>query len=223
MKPCIPFVISLTLATLALSGCHEPSNEPGPLARASKETKTLASTKPNPITSTPQNKPIDVASKDDPKRKTADGKDTDLSFTDTPSEPVEDSAPTFHEESSDLKPEPFLDRDDGLIVRRLMTAPGIEAREPLAPTSHFVHEERVFAFLDVENASQTDKKLTVFFIAPSGKATGGVALSVPANKPRWRTWAFTDHADEVGLWRVEVRSESGSLVAAMPFEVSGGC
>ncbi|MEM7435721.1 MAG: DUF2914 domain-containing protein [Myxococcota bacterium] len=223
MKPCIPFVMLLTVATMAFVGCDKPSKEPGPLARASKETKTLASTKPNPIPSAALAKPIDAAPKDDPKHKTTDFKETETSLADAHPEPVEDGAHAIDDEPEHFEPEPFLDGDDGLVVQRLMTAPSIEAREPVAPTSFFVHEEKVVAFLDVANASEADKTLTVFFIAPSGKATGGVELSIPANKPRWRTWAYTEHTDEVGLWRVEVRSESGSLVAAVPFEVSGGC
>jgi hypothetical protein len=63
----------------------------------------------------------------------------------------------------------------------------------------------------------------VFFVGPSGKVSGGVELDVPANVPRWRTWAFTRFADEVGLWRVEVRNPAGVLLGALPFEVAEGC
>ena len=65
--------------------------------------------------------------------------------------------------------------------------------------------------------------MTVFFVGPSGKVSGGAELDVPANVPRWRTWAYTRFADEVGLWRIEVRSAAGVLLGALPFEVTEGC
>ena len=120
--------------------------------------------------------------------------------------------------------EPTLQSDDGITIHRLITAPEVEGREPLAASAIFGHhEEKVYAFLDVSNESSEAKTVTVFFVGPSGKVSGGAELDVPANVPRWRTWAYTRFADEVGLWRIEVRSAAGVLLAALPFEVSEGC
>ncbi len=120
--------------------------------------------------------------------------------------------------------EPTLQSNDGITIHRLITAPEVEGREPLAASAVFGHyEEKIYAFLDVSNESSEAKTVTVFFVGPSGKISGGVELVVPPNVPRWRTWAYTRFADEVGLWRVEVRSPAGALLGALPFEVAEGC
>ncbi|MGB5265978.1 MAG: DUF2914 domain-containing protein [Polyangiales bacterium] len=120
--------------------------------------------------------------------------------------------------------EPELGSLDGLSIQRLVTAPEIERREPLAASSVFgVHDEKVYAFVEVRNDAEEDKTLRVHFIGPEGQVSGGIELRIPASTPRWRTWAYTRHATLPGLWRVEVRSEDGTLVGALPFEVEHGC
>ena len=86
---------------------------------------------------------------------------------------------------------------DGITIRRLVTAPEVEHREPVAPSSVFgVDEERVYAFIEVSNESEDDKTLLVHFIGPDGQVSGGIELDIPASAPRWRTWAHTRHANE---------------------------
>ena len=82
--------------------------------------------------------------------------------------------------------------------------------------------EKVYAFVEVSNESESDKSLFVHFIGPKGKVSGGIELEIPASVPRWRTWAYTRHFDAPGLWRVEIRDEDGSLLGALPFEVEAG-
>jgi hypothetical protein len=120
--------------------------------------------------------------------------------------------------------EPELESLDGITIERLVTAPEVERREPLAATSVFgPHDERVYAFVEVRNESEEDKTLRVHFIGPEGQVSGGIELRIPASTPRWRTWAYTRNATKPGLWRVEIRSEDGTLVGALPFEVEHGC
>ena len=76
-------------------------------------------------------------------------------------------------------------------------------------------------FIDAANESTTDELLMVYFIGPDGAVSGGVELVIPASAPRWRTWAYTRHAQKPGLWRVEIRDGNGSLIGALPFEVEG--
>jgi hypothetical protein len=131
------------------------------------------------------------------------------------------------ESSSDIgQPlyEPTLPSDDGIAIRRLITESDIEGREPVAASPVFADDEdRVYAFLELSNESSEATTVTVFFMSPSGKVHGGVELEVPANAPRWRTWAYTRFADELGLWRVEVQSSAGALLGSLPFEVAEGC
>lgn len=220
----VQFVILITLASVVALGCYDDApKKPGPLARASVEKPTLTSSAPTKSAPTKA-----------PKAEPKPDAETALDDTEAPkAKAVQDTSRATAHEAPEVEfvesqamhdPEPFLDTDDGVTLNRLLTAPSVEAREPVAASSLFGHhEEKIYAFMDVENSSAEDKVLTVFFIAPSGKATGGVELSIPADTPRWRTWAFTRHADEVGLWRVEVRSPSGALLGALPFEVAEGC
>ncbi|MBT8453122.1 MAG: DUF2914 domain-containing protein [Deltaproteobacteria bacterium] len=120
--------------------------------------------------------------------------------------------------------EPELQSIDGLSIERLVTAPGIERREPVAASSVFGDlDERVYAFVEARNDSERDKTLLVHFIGPDGQVSGGIELRIPASTPRWRTWAYTRNANEPGLWRVEIRSDDGALLGALPFEVEHGC
>ena len=120
--------------------------------------------------------------------------------------------------------EPELESLDGLTIQRLVTTPKIKRREPLAASSVFgAHDEKVYAFVEVRNDAEEDKTLRVHFIGPEGQVSGGIELRIPASTPRWRTWAYTRNATKPGLWRVEIRSEDGTLVGALPFEVEHGC
>ncbi len=120
--------------------------------------------------------------------------------------------------------EPELETFDGLTIERLITAPEVERREPVAATSVFGHhDERVYAFVEVSNTSEEDKSVLVHFVGPEGQVSGGIELRIPAAAPRWRTWAYTRHATKPGLWRVEIRSKDGTLIGALPFEVEPGC
>lgn len=120
--------------------------------------------------------------------------------------------------------EPELKSFDGLTIQRLVTAPKVERREPVAASAVFGHhDEKVYAFVEVSNESDEDKTLLVHFIGPDGQVSGGIELRIPAEAPRWRTWAYTRNAKKTGLWRVELRSEDGTLLGALPFEVESGC
>jgi len=116
--------------------------------------------------------------------------------------------------------EPDLQSVDGISIVRLITAPEVEHREPVAASAVFRgHEERVYAFVEVSNESKENKTLFVHFIGPDGQVSGGIELEIPPTVPRWRTWAHTRHAKKPGLWRVEIRSADGTLIGALPFEV----
>jgi hypothetical protein len=115
---------------------------------------------------------------------------------------------------------PTLKSVDGVTIHRLMTAPAVEHREPVAASSVFGPSgETVYAFLEVSNESAEEKTLLVHFIGPQAQVGGGVELHIPPTVPRWRTWAYTKHAAMPGLWRVEIRGPDGILLGEVPFEV----
>lgn len=149
-----------------------------------------------------------------------------------PPKPVEETPPAHPvaevietppvEEPQSFEPE--LKSLDGLTIQRLVTASEVERREPVAASAVFGdHDEKVYAFVEVTNESDEDKTLLVHFIGPDGQVSGGIELRIPAEAPRWRTWAYTRNATKTGLWRVELRSEDGTLLGALPFEVESGC
>ena len=116
--------------------------------------------------------------------------------------------------------EPTLQSMDGITIKRLITAPAVEHREPVAASSVFGgQDETVYAFVDVSNESEEEKTLLVHFIGPQEQVGGGIELRIPPDVPRWRTWAYTKHAKKPGLWRVEIRGVDGTLLGALPFEV----
>jgi len=133
--------------------------------------------------------------------------------------PVAEKKPDLSESEPSI--EPVLQTMDGLTIRRLVTAPAVEHREPVAASVLFERdEERVYAFVEVSNESDEAKVLLVHFIGPDGRVSGGINLKIPAAVPRWRTWAHTKHAKKPGLWRVEIRNTDGGLLGAVPFEVN---
>jgi len=140
--------------------------------------------------------------------------------------PVEEPKPVAVEEepnAPDVSFEPTVESVGGVAIQRFLTASEIDKREPVESTSTFgPHHERVYAFVEVSNESESNTSLFVHFIGPKGKVSGGIELEIPASAPRWRTWAYTRHFDAPGLWRVEVRDAEGSLLGALPFEVETG-
>ncbi|MGB5812176.1 MAG: DUF2914 domain-containing protein [Polyangiales bacterium] len=206
-------VILSTLASLLTLGCAEGPEAPAAVERAAASTPILISASP-----TNPGSVYDYAKAEPDPVLRAPKSQPEMLVQDEP-HAIEPGDDTF----DDLAV-PDLKSAEGITIRRMLTTPDVEHREPRAASSIFSHgETKVFAFLEVENVSDDPKTLTVFFIAPSGKVTGGVELEVPASMPRWRTWAFTRFIDEVGPWRVEVRSPTGTLLGSLPFEVAEGC
>lgn len=195
----IPVVLAL-LVTAACTQAKPPKSEA--IDRAKPTQATLTSSVPAVA-----QKPSEEKKPEPPVTDFADAPATEA-------KPIE-SSPSF---------EPELETFDGLTIQRLVTAPEVERREPLAASSVFgPHDERVYAFVEVRNESEEDKTLLVHFIGPDGQVSGGIELRIPAATPRWRTWAYTRNARKPGLWRVEIRSDDGTLIGALPFEVETGC
>ena len=184
----------IILVLLTVVGCGEAeSSKSAAIERAISAKPSLTSTAPAALT-----KPVEEKNLEPPVLEVADV-------------PSEDEERSF---------DPVLQEMDGLTIRRLITAPAVEHREPVAASSLFGRgEERVYAFLEVSNQSDLGQTLLVHFIGPEQQVSGGIELEIPAAVPRWRTWAHTGHAREPGLWRVEIRSTDGTLLGALPFEV----
>ena len=193
-------IAPILFVSLTAFGCNEATPlESDTIERATSPNAMLASTAPETAP-----KPLNAP-------KPVEEKKPERSVLDVEQPPVVEEERLF---------EPDLQSADGITIRRLITAPAIEHREPVAASAVFGrHEERVYAFIEVSNESTEDKVLLVHFIGPEGHVSGGIELDIPSASPRWRTWAHTRHAKKPGLWRVEIRTADGTLLGALPFEV----
>ena len=120
--------------------------------------------------------------------------------------------------------EPVIEEVEGIQMTRLITSAGIVDREPSVEASIFpVEEEKIYAFMELANTTDEIIELDVVFTGPKGESTGYVTVEVPANTPRWRTWAYTRYANTVGQWKVEVRLKDGTLLGKLAFDVDVCC
>lgn len=199
-------ITSLAAVSLTAFGCTEaelPKSEAIEQATSTEPTLTSTVATPTPAEEKKPEPPVEAA----------DAK------PEVEAQPVAESPPVEEERSF----EPTVQSMDGLTIKRLVTAPAIEHREPVAASSVFGHhDETVYAFVDVSNESEEEKTLMVHFIGPNEQASGGIELRIPPKVPRWRTWAYNKHAKKPGLWRVEIRSVDGTVLGALPFEVEPG-
>lgn len=121
-------------------------------------------------------------------------------------------------------PEPSYEPElaSGAIrLRRLVVATGVERHEPTGARDVFElgGQRRVYAFVDAVNETDEEVALRVTFEPERGESAGHVALEIPANVARFRTWAYTRHVYEPGRWEVVVRAPDGRVIARRPFDV----
>ena len=126
-----------------------------------------------------------------------------------------------------LEEEPFdpyapeLEADGDVRVRRLIIATGIGGHEPRGAADELVlgEQSRFYAFVDAVNETDEEVALRVTFEPESGESAGHVSLEIPANRPRFRTWAWTRHIYEPGRWQAVVRAPDGHVIARRAFDV----
>jgi hypothetical protein len=116
-----------------------------------------------------------------------------------------------------------------LSVKRITLARGVDHREPVDPSASFdAKAQKVYAFVELDNPERLPGEITVEFQPPSKKyevaggvrgSMGRVTLGV-GEASRWRTWAFTRQAHEVGAWTAIVRDERGHELARETFDVT---
>ena len=115
-----------------------------------------------------------------------------------------------------------------LLVKRFVVARAVKDHEPVdADTTFKVADAgRIYAFVEVENDDRVPGEVFVSFESASPERDAGrkadhgdVKLSI-GTSPRWRTWAFTRAAKDVGAWVAVVRDAHGEVLARAPFEVT---
>ena len=117
--------------------------------------------------------------------------------------------------------EPELDERSAVRVRRLIVSTGVNAHEPTGAGDEFRigEQRRLYAFVDAVNETDDDAELFVTFEPATGESSGHVSLDVPAERTRYRTWAYTRHIYTPGRWQVVVRDVDGGVVARRAFDV----
>ncbi len=110
--------------------------------------------------------------------------------------------------------------DEGtLSVSRLVFSRGVQDRLPVEPDfAPTADGRRLYAYLELFNKGES-RELTLTW-SRAGKPFHTVTLKV-GRSPHWRTWAYlTLSKSMTGPWAVEVRTESGELLLAMPLLIS---
>lgn len=131
-----------------------------------------------------------------------------------PSRPSTESGSSSTSSASELR------SAEGVTLRRLALTRRIEGREPVMPGTTFAaSSERLYAFVEASSTADEARELVVSFFGPDHRHTGVVTLTIPADAPRWRTWAYTAHANEPGAWTAEVRTKDGALVGRQRFVI----
>jgi hypothetical protein len=130
------------------------------------------------------------------------------------------SRPSTGASDSSTASAPELRSAEGVTLRRLALTRRIEGREPVSPSTTFsASSDRLYAFVEASSTAEETRELVVSFFGPGHRHTGVVTLTIPADAPRWRTWAYTEHANEPGAWTAEVRTKDGALVGRQRFVV----
>lgn len=130
------------------------------------------------------------------------------------------SRPSTESGSSSTSSTPELRSAEGVTLRRLALTRRIEGREPVSPTTTFsASGDLLYAFVEASSTADEARELVVSFFGPDHRHTGVVTLTIPADAPRWRTWAYTAHANEPGAWTAEVRTKDGALVGRQRFVI----
>lgn len=120
----------------------------------------------------------------------------------------------------EVKSDAADDTHPDLKLKRIQFSHRIDSREPVDPEETFsaAETEKLYAFIELSNASKQKGKIVVTFIPPQGSASK-VTLDV-GEQPRWRTWAQRKSPKAVGTWKVIVRDDTGKELGHRSFEVT---
>jgi hypothetical protein len=207
-------IIPVVAGAIALAGCSGGTKTPskgGHDTGGDAKDKTLEESKPSVSDTKEQDEKSTLTA-------TAPGSTYGPSKA-RPSQP--EDAQRTEEKPKAEGDEPVLEEVGGLEPRRLVVSRGIEEREPVDAADTFgAKSERLYAFVELHNESDRKRTAVVTFEGPDGKRTGFVELSVPAEQPRWRTWAYSKYVTEPGTWAAVVRTPEGKLLGRTEFEIT---
>ena len=118
-----------------------------------------------------------------------------------------------------LTPELRSQPVNNLRVKRAVAASDVINRNPAGPSDSFQWSmEKVYVWSMIEcEQPPSSIRHTYFF---KGQIVNEVVLEI--NSPQWRTWSYKNLLDKryIGLWRVDITSETGNLLESVFFEVN---
>jgi hypothetical protein len=117
---------------------------------------------------------------------------------------------------------PELLEADGIRVTELALATAIEGGQPVDPRTTFskASDERVYCFVRLDNIAEVETSISIGWErADRPSDSPGASLRVPAQE-RYRTFAFTGTRRPAGRYRCVVRSEGGSVLGRIEFELT---
>jgi hypothetical protein len=106
-----------------------------------------------------------------------------------------------------------------LKIKRIVVTQAVEDREPVAVSDVVDSETPVIAFVEIASGSTEEQQVVVTFEHEAGDQVSPVNLSVPGNKPRWRTWGRTYNVNRDGRWTAVVRDSRGEELGRTEFTV----
>jgi hypothetical protein len=204
---------------VALAGCNKDAPTPSGESASAPEAPALANVADAGEASDDSDDDAEDEEEAKPKKKKRTAKKG--SRRRSRSKAVEDKGEA--ETSSKSEAKPAVEPEPGapvLSLKRIQLAEAVKDREPVDPEETFSmgSTSKLYAFLELSNASSEEEKVTVTFVPPIGGATK-VTLDVGPQK-RWRTWALRKSLSAPGTWRVVVRDSSGRELGSRSFEVT---
>ena len=107
---------------------------------------------------------------------------------------------------------------DKVTVRRLVVTHAVREHEPIDPPE-LIKGTPVLAFVELANLDGIERNVVVTFEREGRPPVGYVNLRVPADSPRYRTWARTHNLTAPGTWEAVIRSDDGKELGRQPFEL----
>jgi hypothetical protein len=196
VKVSTTWAMGVSVLALVVTGCSQPTTvERTPVACAPAAQPEATKTTAPVVTTAPDTNPMAIAG------------------TETKSATSKEAPSRAKTAATSSKP---------LSVKRLVVATGVNHREPEGEATLFRQSEidKLYAYVEVENDASSTETITVSFEPPDGRAPrGNITLDV-GSSPRWRTWAYTKNALDVGSWTAVVKDASGRTLARQPFEIA---
>lgn len=138
-----------------------------------------------------------------------------------PSATVASVTPDPKTAGAPTSPNPAIaEQPASLEVKRFVVTSAIDNREPTTTGETLKLGEPVFAFAELVAGKGAAARVEVVFEHEGGRKVGHAQLEIPADKPRWRTWAQSRNVNKLGQWSAVLLDGERNELARVKFEVT---